>query len=187
MRIVSLVAVLLASVAAQPATAVDWERPDVAYAATRTLRVPGKEARGPFHFDHGKERFEMTIRGVGQILIRRPDIGRSYVIMPDKAVGQDMPLGDPLVMLPLEESEKAQLEEVGREVLQGEDVTRYRLVQPGGTGEFWVTDDGILMRVVGEGRGKRFEVFLTDLQRGPQPAELFEPPAGVLMMKTPGN
>ena len=82
-------------------------------------------------------------------------------------------------------------EEIGRETLNGEDVTKYRVTAKDAGQSYtvfvWTTDDGIPLRVEGESAEGRFEMQLTDLQRGPQPVELFEVPAGIQLMAMPAQ
>src|SRR3546814_7573436 len=75
-----------------------------------------------------------------------------------------------------------QPEELGRETIGGEAVTKYR-IEAGEGGEsytvlIWATDDGIALRMEGATAEGGFEMQLSDLERGPQPADLFEVPAG---------
>jgi len=71
----------------------------------------------------------------------------------------------------------------GPEAVNNQPSTRYRveLSQPpvaAFKGHVWVTRDGIIMRIRGEGnfggQAGRVEVEASDIQRGPQPASLFE-------------
>lgn len=177
--------------AALPAAAAEWLAQDVAYSATRTMRAQGHEVSGPLHHDHGKERFEMTVEGQRQVMIRRPDAERLYMIMPDMGMGMEMNLGAPQALPSADDYTGLQPETLGEETLGGEAVTKYRVRDEAGGQDYtvliWVTDDGIPLRMEGAGAQGSFEMVLSDLQRGPQPADLFEPPAGIQMMAMPGQ
>ncbi len=185
MRFASLFFCLFAAFASLPATAIELYPPEAAYSGTRTLRANDMEASGPFAYDSGKERFEVTVQGIRQILIRRPDLDRSFAIMPDIGTGQDMALRDSIGVPPLTAAEKSRVENLGRESLEGEDVTKYRLVEGAWTAYFWLTDDGIPLLILGESEDRNLEIRLTNLARGPQPAELFEVPSGIRMSAAP--
>lgn len=191
MRLFILAFSLVACAATAALAAPDWLRPDAAYSATRVMRAGGHEISGPLHYDSGKERFEMTMEGARQIMIRREDKDRLYMIMPQMGMGMEIPLGGPQAMPSPDDYAELQPEEIGRETLHGEDVTKYR-VEANDAGEsysvfVWATDDGIPLRVEGESAEGRFEMEMRDLKRGPQPAELFEVPAGIQLMAMPAQ
>jgi hypothetical protein len=190
MRLAGLVLCLLVSFVL-PAAAADWLNPKAAYSATRTMRAAGQEMIGPVHHDGGKERFEMTMQGQQQIMIRREDQQRMFMVMPQMGMGMELPLGGPEAMPSAGDYSELQPETLGRETIDGEDVTRYRLVTSEGGQSYtvliWATDDGIPMRIEVSTAEGGFEMELSDLQRGPQPAELFELPAGIQMMDMPGQ
>lgn len=190
MRLLSLVLCLLLS-STLPAAAADWLRPDAAYSAIRTMRAAGQEITGPLHYDNGKERFEMAMQGQQQIMIRREDQKRIFMIMPQMGMGMEMPFAGPEAMPSADDYAELQPETLGREAIDGEEVTKYRVVSNEGGQSYtvliWATDDGIPMRVEVSTAQGGFEMELSDLQRGPQPAELFELPAGIQMMDMPGQ
>lgn len=76
MRRIAVFVFLLTILASSPAAAADWLRQEVAYSATRIMRAAGHEFSGPLHHDHGKERFELSVDGQRQVMIRRPDVQR---------------------------------------------------------------------------------------------------------------
>jgi hypothetical protein len=75
---------------------------------------------------------------------------------------------------------------VGRETMDGEAVSKYHVTGTDSSVgtldlDVWVTDDGIYMRIEGEqtsgGVKKRVLIVKTNIERGPQDATLFQPPA----------
>ncbi len=172
---------------ASTAFAAEWLRPDVAYSATRTMQAGGHTITGPVHYDSGKERFEMTLEGQQQVMIRRERKRLLYMIMPQMGMGMEMKLGGPKAMPGARDYAELQPEEIGRETIAGEATTKYRLAAEGGEVFIWATDDGIPLRMEGEGPEGSFSMELSDLERGPQPAELFEVPAGIQIMAMPGQ
>jgi hypothetical protein len=182
MRLAALFALLFTFVTALPATAADLLPPEISFSATRTLKAKGVQASGPYAQADGNERWFATIKGKQRLLIRRPDLNLTYAIDPGRGVGKETPLGDSLVFPPFDDAYRDRLQDLGRETMDGEEVTRYEIVDRKGTITFWITDDGIPMRILGAGAGRQYDFLITDVKRGPQPAELFEVPAGVEMV-----
>lgn len=169
-----------------PGASAGWLEPNAAYSAVRIMRSGGMEMRGPVHHDHGKERWEVSPQGMRQVMIRRPDQERMLMIMPDMNMGMELDLSQ-AERVPSAESYAAKQPDVlGREELDGEMTTKYRLVEDTARGPFtmlfWVTDDGIPLRMEGSSAQGDFEMTLSELKRGPQDASLFEPPAGIQLM-----
>src|SRR3546814_8781081 len=111
----------------------------------------------------------------------RPEMGMSMEMVFDGSNGMPS-AGDYADLQP---------EELGRETIGGEAVTKYR-IEAGEGGEsytvlIWATDDGIALRMEGATAEGGFEMQLSDLERGPQPAALFEVPAGMQIMAVPGQ
>ena len=189
MRLFSVFVLLLMVLASPPVIAADWLREDVAYSGTRSLQVGGDEIVGPFHYDHGKVRFEWTMQGAHQISLHRPDRQRFYMIMPDMGVGMEMKMNRENAVPGPELYADLQAERIGAESLYGEEVTKYRLIDDASTQDntvmVWVTHDGIPLRLVVSGSKGRFETTLSGLQRGPQAAELFELPKGIQIVPVP--
>ena len=186
MRFSAILCCVLVSFATA-ASAADWLRPDAAYSATRTLRAGGHEISGPLHYDGGKERFEMSLEGQQQVMIRREDRNLLYVVMPQMGMGMEMQIGSREAMPSAGDYADMQPETLGRETVAGEEATKYRVVVDGATVHIWASDDGIPLRMDGEGPEGSFTMELSDLQRGPQPADLFEVPAGIQLMTMPGQ
>ena len=185
MRFSPLFVCLLVSLVTLPAIAADWLNQDVAYSGTRTMRMNDQVISGPIYYDHGKERFEWAMEGERQVSLRRPDSQRFFMIMMDRGMGMEMKIDDPRAMMDMTVVGALAPEEMGRETRAGESVTKYQVVQEQVTFLFWVTDDGIPLHIEGIQGGERVEVTLSDLKRGPQPAELFEPPADIQIIPMP--
>lgn len=188
MRLFSVV-LCLAVTLSTAAVASDWLNPDVAYSGTRTLRIGDQEITGQIHYDHGNERFEWALLGARQISLRRVDKGLFYMIDPQMDVGMEMELTRSNAIPGAELFADLRPEELGQESLYGENVTKYRLIDDSGretnTVLAWVTEDGIALRLQVIGPKGHFETTLTNLERGPQPAELFELPEGIQVIPAP--
>lgn len=175
-----------------PATLADQLPPPAAsYAAKQALTVNGARLEAVIHHDHGKERRESRVDGLTNLLIVRPDQPRALVIQPESKVAMEIEVTDPEVGVVPTALAKLNATRAGTETLNGEKVTRYRVQdtfpQGGGfDGYVWSSSDGIYVRIQGMATDgeEPIEVSmdLTDIRRGPQPAELFTPPSGLRLM-----
>ena len=180
-------ALLLAmALLSMPAAAGSWPVPNAAYKATRVIDSGGAQMSGLLFHDHGKERWEMSMEGMTHVMILRPDLEKIFLLMPQMNMAMEMPLTRGGSIPTPDRYSGIEPEIVGQEVIAGEQTTKYKVEGDEGTGPytmfFWMTDDGITMRTQGSSAEGSFELRLDDLQRGEQPAALFELPAGVQVM-----
>ena len=170
----------------EPAAAGSWPNSNTAYQATRVIESGGVLMSGRVFHDHGKERWETNMEGMTQVMIMRPDLEKVFMVMPQVNMAMEMPLNDGSKVPTPERYQEAEPEIVGQEVVAGEQTTKYKIEGNEGTGPytvfFWITDDGITMRTQASSVEGSFEMHLEDLQRGTQPSELFEVPAGTQIM-----
>ena len=148
------------------------------------MQVDGREIAGKVFHSEAAERREMQMQGETQVIILRPLEAEVLVLMPQQnmAMRQSLP-NDP----GLKSAEAfAQLEpvEVGRESVNGESTTVYDTTKRI-DGRFWVTDDGIVMRMRTETAQGPLTMELLEVARGAQPAELFEVPEGMQVIDAP--
>jgi hypothetical protein len=163
---------------------------DVAYSADSVVRVGGMEIPARVYHDQGRERREMTVQGMEQTIILRPDLDTVYVVMPMMNMGFEVSLDSMPIPRAEDMMDRSDLEEVGRETVAGLDTTKYRIV---GTSEdgmaegfVWISDENIPVRVEGVaqsgGQQEDFVMYLENIEIGPQDPALFERPAGVSFM-----
>src|SRR3546814_19302052 len=81
----------------------------------------------PIYYDDGKERFEMSMDGARHIMIRREDRQRVYMVMPDMGMAMEMVFDGSNGMPSAGDYADLQPEELGRETIGGEAVTKYRI------------------------------------------------------------
>jgi hypothetical protein len=178
-----LLAMALLSV---PAAAGSWPTPNAAYQGTRVMNAEGMQMSGRLFHDHGKERWEVNMEGMTQVMIMRPDLEKMFMFMPEMNMAMEMPLTFGGNVPSPDRYAGSEPEVVGQEVIAGEQTTKYKVEGDEGTGPymvfFWMTEDGITMRTEGSSAEGSFEMYLDGLQRGAQPAALFEVPAGVQLM-----
>lgn len=169
-----------------PAAADPWPTPEAAYQATRVMDAGGTQMSGRLFHDRGKERWEVTMQGMTHVMILRPDLDKMFMLMPDMNMAMEMPFAFGANMPAPERYAGNAPEVVGREVIAGEETTKYKFEGDDGTGPYrvfyWLTDDGITLRTEGSSAQGGFAMHLDALDRGDQPAELFELPAGVQVM-----
>ncbi|MHA1564405.1 MAG: hypothetical protein ACTSX7_03740 [Alphaproteobacteria bacterium] len=171
----------------QPAVAAEWPKPDAAYSAQRIMDAGGMQINGQIYHDQGKERWESNTGGMSMVRIMRPDLGKLLMYMPQMNMAMEMPLdGGANFAGPSVDYDGPEPEAIGRETMGGEPTTKFQTqIDDGGslfTMTAWVTDDGIVMRMEGQGGEGTFAMYLEGLSRGPQDAALFELPAGAQVM-----
>jgi hypothetical protein len=142
--------------------------------------------------DRGRERREQTADGSFHIMIKRPDMGLIYVVIPDSNMAMEMASS-------AEDMQSAEsgfiaehdLEELGVETVAGEPATKYSMPrqpdEPQGMTTFiWLTQDRIPVKLLGHAGERRvlyMELFKVD--RGPQDPTMFELPPGMQAMRMP--
>lgn len=176
----------LALLAGWPAAADSWPTPAAAYQATRVMDAGGMQMSGRLFHDRGKERWEVEMQGMTQVMILRPDLDKMFMLMPAMNMAMEMPFASGANIPSPERYAGNEPEVVGQEVIAGEETTKYKFEGDDGTGPYtvfyWLTDDGITLRTEGSSAQGSFAMYLDGLDRGDQPADLFELPAGVQVM-----
>ncbi len=185
MRFWSALMLAMALVSA-PAAAESWPTPKASYQATRVVNSGNLQMSGRLFHDRRKERWEMSMEGMTQVMIMRPDLQKMFMLMPQMNMAMEMPLTQGGKVPTPDRYAGIEPDVVGQEVIAGEQTTKYKVEGDEGTGPytvfFWMTDDGITMRTQTSSAEGSFEMHLEDLQRGAQSASLFEVPAGVQVM-----
>ena len=132
----------------------------------------------------GKERQEMTIDGLFQITILRPDLGAAYLVQP--AADAFIPLRlDEVGLWPRYRGGVGyKVELKGKERVAGEDTSLYHVTSQAGAAVemdilVWITEDGIEMRLEGEmeveGMMESVVLERSNIRRAPLDDALFDP------------
>jgi len=166
------------------ATAATLGDAQIGFTADRTLVIDGRSYQGKIWTMPGKERHEQAIQAFRPIFLLRAGNALGEVVLPQlKTIVQfAMPpelriLSDPAV----------KKHPVGQESVNGIATTKYAIDEtvPEGhaTGALWLSRDGIPMRLAGSftrpnGKVATVRWELSHVKIGPQPAALFEAPAG---------
>lgn len=161
--------------------------PDVAYSATRIIwSGEGRMEQRYFQRDGSTNRMELHVNGEHSVAIMNGDRGVIMLLMPAQQMymeGSSAGRAFDETNVELPDPETWEIERVGREPVNGVPATKYRVATDGGEvtrmrGFLWVSDEGIAVRTDMVTGSDRIQMELSDLVVGPQPASLFEPPAG---------
>lgn len=192
MRIITFA--LLFALAVVPAQADDMQAylekfgidKNASFSGTRHMETKDGQIDSFVRQDGGKMRVEMNVGDMSGVIITRQDTGKNYMLMPSMSMYREMDIKG------LQESGSSDVDfseasKVGRETINGYDCTKYKArfkdKQGGeGGGYYWVSDDGILMKIdmIYQSRrekGQRMVMEMRDLQIGPQDPGHFEVPA----------
>jgi hypothetical protein len=191
-----IAAALLASAALVAPVQADMSKlnMDVAYSATRiieggpergTQRVQRLEQRY-FQQSAMTNRMEQHHEGQHSVIIMNGDRGVMWIVMPSQRMYMESPIdGQPFdgANVEIPDPDTWAMERVGRESVNGIPATKYFVSSDNGQtdrmkGHMWVSDEGIPLRTDLMAGTDRIQMELRDLVVGPQPAALFEPPAG---------
>ena len=158
----------------------------VPYSADRTVVTGGKTYVGRVYAMPGRQRHEQDLNGLPLVAILRADRKVAWLELAALHVFTDFPFPAAITDYAGQQQLGAPL---GTETLAGETVRKYRIERQGTDGSqvygyLWMTDDGIVVRLEGSfvetnGRETKASYELSHIQRAPQPAALFDLPAGM--------
>lgn len=175
--IVGSVLVLLA--AGRPAAAFEFFNPRIPYSGERLVTIDGQTYQGRVHHRPGVTREELTYRGATHTVILNFRGNSAMMLLQTQAMAVEVPLDQAKAMFSAIPDDLVGLDAIGSEAVFGVPTTRYRVVAENSQSQVWVTDEGIVMRLTGVGKGgTRFGMVLRNLKVGPQPASMFAMPPG---------
>jgi hypothetical protein len=173
-------------------------QPQVQYSADRYTETEQITLKSKVYYAAGKERKEQEIGGEQQVTIIRPDKQLLWMVMPSQQMYMEMSLqSKERPPGPSDDTSNYTYErtEVGPEVVDGHQTTKYKVIATNTKGEkmggfMWITPEGIQIKMdliaLVEGSKTRMKTGLTNLQIGSQDPALFEVPAGYTKMVMPG-
>ena len=156
----------------------------VGFSADRKLVVDGHGYDGKIWTMPGKERHEQAIHSFHPVFLLRNDSPLGEIVLPSMKTIVQFTMPSELKVLAMPELKK---HPDGNETVNGIATTKYAIDEatPEGhaVGTLWLSRDGIPMKLDGtftRSNGKVATVLweLTHVKIGPQPAALFESPAG---------
>ncbi|MGD9614594.1 MAG: hypothetical protein AB7H90_00695 [Alphaproteobacteria bacterium] len=184
MRFLAVIALCLLLLPQTPlaATLIDVR---TGFSAERTLVIDGRTWRGKVWAMPGKERHEQAIHGMRPVLLLRADRPLGEIVLGSMKTIVQVEIPPELLVL---NAAALTGRPIGRETVNGVATTKYAIdrstPQGRAEGTLWLSADGIPMRLAGtftnaKGRGSTIRWELSGVKTGPQPAALFEPPAGL--------
>jgi hypothetical protein len=172
--------------ATAPAVAATLPPQTASYSAVAAYDIGGNHYTSTIEADHGRERRVVKTDFGPQTVLIDPAAGKAYLLQPPVGAFA-LDLGSKAVGIDLAQLYRAQATPLGRETIDGLPVTRYRLSASAAAnaqfaGDVWSTDDGIFVRIEGEGtyRGKSSHVAirLTDIVHRREDPAAFSLPTG---------
>jgi hypothetical protein len=177
-------AVVLFLFAALPAFAA--VKPADRFSADQEMVVRGQALGGKIHVDGGNMRSEMQVAGMTEPMVSIVNGSRKtlWMIMPgnmyiEKSLDQDEDVSRAAWTSP------EKLEPLGREMVDGVDCEKFRVKGDEELFFFVTAKDGHPVRMV-SADGK-LRIDWKNVKTGPQPASLFELPAGATKFGLPGG
>ena len=159
----------------------------IPFTASATLETEEHNLTEQIYYTPGKLRDEISMGGQDMVFIRRFDLMKTWMLMPQNMY-MESAIDDPNDQM--EDYKLIQREVLGREVVNGEQTTKHKVVYQSSKGKYggftWFTDDNIAVKAFliseehGEKQRIRFE--MTKVIRAPQPDVLFEIPGGYARM-----
>lgn len=168
-----------AALAVQPAP--------VDYSADEIMETAEMSVEGPAYYSGGKERREMLIEGMRQIMITRPDKKVMWTLMPEQRMYMEIKLGDAGAGQGDLSGYEVEQTTVGPEEVNGVMTTKSKIVMTGRKGDkmggfWWTSNEGIVVKMdviaIDKGSKARIKKELKNINVGSQDAALFEIPAG---------
>jgi hypothetical protein len=159
-----------------PASAAEVARQ---YSADMVMEAEGQTVTMRVYADEGKARSEMEVPGMGQrvVTIVRPDLQRVYILYPGDQVYDEKPLNPQDVQLSAASAPGASTQDLGTETVNGQPCTKYLVTYEGQSMWVWAAQaDGIPLKMQSVEGSTAIE--FRNARVGPQPASLFEIPAG---------
>lgn len=155
------------------------------FSAERTLVIDGRTYRGKVWAMPGKERHEQALYGMVPVFLLRGDSKFGEIVLTGLKTVVEFEIPAELRVLNVATLKQRP---IGSETVGGVATTKYAIDKsiPEGRAEgtLWLSRDGIPMRLAGtftnaKGKVSTVRWELSGVKSGPQPATLFEPPAGM--------
>lgn len=163
--------------------------PDVEHSAIRTLEAQGQRIEQRYyHRSAGVNRADTEMKGQQSSMIMRLDRNVVWIVAPQQGMYMEMSLQDPQArarVADIPDNDRiTDFSFVTQEPVNGVLANKYQVASTDAQGErvegyLWTSNDHDVLVKMDLSDGKSHVVMeLRDLQVGPQPAALFEPPGG---------
>ncbi|MBI3805296.1 MAG: DUF4412 domain-containing protein [Nitrospirae bacterium] len=183
----TLRALLLTWVSFGASWAAELPEPKVEYSADSVVEAEQMTLKATIYHALDKERREQEKGSMKQVLILRKDKNLAWMLMPEQKMYMEMPSTQAKNKEIDLSNYKIERTEVGKEVVEGVDTTKSKVVMTGADGAsfdgfLWTTPEGITMKMdaVAQGKGEKSQIKMTlkNLKIAKQDPALFEIPAG---------
>lgn len=157
----------------------------VEYRASGMAQGPMAGGDGPMRIYFGGQGSRMRIEppnGQGYMLMDTA-AGRMLVVMTAQRMYMELPRAQS--MAPILDATNATFKKLGTDTVAGARCTIYETTSDTRKGQVCLTDDGVMLRGQGGDTGSRQAMEAVKITYAPQPAALFEPPAGFTKMDMP--
>jgi outer membrane lipoprotein-sorting protein len=156
------------------------------------MTIPGK-----IYYSKGKERRESESMGQKSISISRPDKNVLWILMPEKSMYMEQPLGDKQAQkdpMAVVRDDNVEITRVGSERVNGVKTDKYRMTSTDSQAEsmegfLWLSKENIPIRMEGTSRQRghttHFVSDTTNLKIGRLSSSLFEIPSGYQRLQIP--
>jgi hypothetical protein len=184
MRLLWLVTLCLLLMS-QPSLATTLINARTGFSAERMLVIDGRTYKGKVWAMPGRERHEQAIHGMRPVFLLRADRSLGEIVLQSLKTVVQFEIPAELALFNMVALKRRP---IGRETVNGVATTKYAIDRsiPEGRAEgaLWLSRDGIPMRLAGtftnaKGKVSTIRWELNGVKTGPQPAALFEPPAGM--------
>lgn len=178
------------SIAAAPAFAQDQPvlKPQrdvmVEYRASGSALGPAGDGTMIMYFGGKGARMRIEPPNMQGYMIVEPDAGRATVVMPAQRVFMPLPNGG-AGLPPMPVAGKGTYRQTGTDTISGLACTVFKTSGTSHDGQVCLTADGVLLRGVTVENGTPQTMEAIKVTYAPQPASLFEPPAGFLKLDLP--
>ena len=160
------------------------------FSATMVTKAGGKEIPGKIYVKGNNVRNEVQVAGQTSIHIMRPDKKLIWIIMPQQKAYMEMGFSQEAQqkILPLTEEQKAKMQKVGTETINGYACDKYETTmshqgKPMKVYTWVATDLGMPIKIVSQDGS--FAMEYKDIKPGQVADSLFEPPQDYRKMKMP--
>lgn len=173
---------------AMSGTVMAWEPANVDYSADQIMETAEMSMAGPVYVSKDKERREMLIEGMRQIMIIRHDKKVVWTLMPEQRMFMEASLEGSNTNTQTDMSEyRIEQTAVGEEVINGVKTTKSKIVMTGKDGNkmggfWWMSKEGVVVKMdviaVDKNSKGRIKTELKNLKIAKQDPALFEIPQG---------
>ena len=159
------------------AAAFEFYDPEIPYRANRQIQIDGQTYRGRVWHHPGITREELIYNNKTQTVILNFRGNSAIILLAQPKLAVEVPLDRAKAMFSTLPDDVSDINPRGTTSLHGIPVTEYQVKADLSDSEIWMSDEGIVLRLVGKSKkNASFSMELNNLYVGPQKRDLFEIP-----------